>query len=193
MESSDEELVAGCLRNEAASWELFVERFAKLVHWSIRRSFDEAPAGGREEFCREVFQDFFQRLLDKNELSKLREVRNVRKFLSVMACHLTMDRLKALSRHTRKMRPVEELLPQEGAEVFSLSENPAEWDGVLKDSLGDLSGKERACLEFYAVEGKTAPEIGKILGLSDDAVHSVIHRAKEKLKKKLIEKGYKNS
>ena len=193
-EASDQELIAGCLRGEATAWDLFVERFAKLVHWSIRRSFEYSPPGGREEFCREVFQDFFQQLIDKNELSKLREVRHLRKFLSVMACHLALDRLKSLSRHTKKMRPVEDLPPlEEGVLLVSgESQDPVDWEGILSGSLSGLSPQERACLEFYLVDGKTASEVGQILGIPENTVHSVVRRSKEKLKDKLIEKGYKD-
>ena len=186
-ETNDQELIAGCLRQDKASWEAFVERFARLVHWSIRQSLQQAPPGGTEEFCREVFQDFFTHLIDKNELSKLRQVENVRKFLSVMACHRTLDRLKSLSRHARKMRPAEELLQE-----IPAPSTGADWSGVLRDCLQDLSLKDRACLEFYFVEGKTARDIGEILGLGEDTVRTVIRRAKENLKQKLKKKGYQD-
>ena len=184
-DASDQELIAGCLRGEQASWETFVGRFARLVHWSIRNSLQHPPPGGSEEFCREVFQDLFARLIDKNELSKLRRVENVRKFLTVMACHMSYDRLKSLSRYSRRMEPLEDL-PAE------ISEEPVstEWSGVLEDCFRDLSPKDQACLEFYFVEQKTAVEIGGILGYPEDTVRSVVRRAKEKLKKKLLEKGY---
>ena len=192
MEASDQELIAGCVRGDAAAWEQFVERFAKLVHWSIRKSFERIPPGGRDDFCREVFQDFFKRLIDRNELSKLRETDNVRKFLSVMALHLAMDRIKLLNRHANKMRPVEELLPEEEEKAVVLSEKqePPEMDDWLEESLRGLSAKERLCLELFIVEGKTAAESGRILGISENTVHSVVRRSKEKLKSLLIRKGY---
>ena len=186
METSDQELIAGCLRQDAASWEIFVGRFARLVHWSIRQSLQHAPPGGTDEFCREVFQDFFAQLIDKNELSKLRRVENVRKFLSVMACHRTLDRLKSLSRHAKKMELAEDWVDEIPAEPSS-----EDWSGVLRDCLQDLSLKERACLEFYFVKGQTARDIGEILGMGEDAVRSIIRRAKQNLKNKLLEKGYK--
>ena len=195
VQTGDQELIAGCLRGEAAAWDLFVERFAKLVHWSIRKSFDYSPPGGREEFCREVFQDFFQQLIDKNELSKLREVRNLRRFLVVMASHLALDRLKSLSRHAKKMRPAEDLLPSEEETVLSNvkdGQDITDRDEILNGSLQDLSVKERACLEFFVVEGKTASQVGLILGIPENTVHSIVRRTKEKLKDKLIKRGYKD-
>ena len=63
----------------------------------------------------------------------------------------------------------------------------------MHDCLRDLPLKDRACLEFYFVGGKTARDIGEILGLGEDTVRSVIRRAKENLKQKLLEKGYKDA
>lgn len=196
MEASDQELIAGCLKGDGTAWNQFVERFAKLVHWSIRRSFEKPPPGGSEDFCREVFQDFFHRLIDKNELLKLREIGNLRKFLSVMACHLAIDRLRTLTRHANKMRPVEDLLDEDETlpVVFPDDQDPSPGllDSVLEDSLKDLSAKERACLQFFIVEGRTAAQTGQILGISESNVHSVVRRSKEKLKTKLIQNGHKN-
>ena len=194
MEASDRELIAGCLRGDAAAWERFVERFARLVHWSIRKSFERTPPGGREDFCREVFQDFFARLIDRKELSKLRDVGNVRKFLSVMACHLAMDRMKAGMRQSKMMRPVEEwIAEEEGASHPFLSEDERfDAEPAIEESLKGLSPKERACLQFFIVEGRTAAESAQILGISENTVHSVVRRSKEKLKAALLRKGYKN-
>ena len=193
VDASDQELIAGCLSGDAPSWDAFVERFARLVHWSIRRSFESAPPGGREDFCREVFQDFFAHLIDHNELSRLRSVSNLRKFLSVKACHLAMDRLKSLSRHSKKMGPVEDLADgDEPAFFLDGGAAPDDLEEALSGSMRDLSAKERACLHFYIVEGKTANQVGRILGLSENNVHSVVRRSKGKLRELLVEKGYKD-
>ena len=193
MEASDQELIAGCLKGDALCWGAFVERFAKLIHWSILRSFESAPPGGREDFCREVFQDFFAHLIDKNELSQLRHVDNVRKFLSVKACHLALDRLKALSRHAKKMSPMEDL-PELHETALDMGAPPdrLDWEDALSGSLKGLSVKERACLQFYVVEGKTAVQVGQILGIPENTVHSVVRRSKDKLREILVKKGYKN-
>jgi RNA polymerase sigma factor (sigma-70 family) len=184
-EASDDELIAGCLRGDAVSWSAFVERFAGLVHWSIRRS---APEGS-DDFRREVFQQFFERLIDRNELAKLREVSHVRKFLSVMACHLALDRLKAKRRESKRLSPLDEAMTE--AQPGPLGEEfPEEAAAALRALLSELGPKERACLEFYFVDGRTAAETGRLLGLSEESVRGVLKRAKERLRSKLGEQGF---
>ena len=193
-ELGDQELISGCLKNDAACWQVFVGRFSRLVHWSIRKTLGSSPASGREELIREVFQEFFERLLEKNELAKLRDAGSLRKFLSVMACHMTLDKLKSVSRHARKNSPLESLLPgHEDAALAFLPADPllqAESDGLLAEALKELSPKERACLRFHYEEGKTHAEIGRLLGMPEDTVSTVMRRTREKLRKKLSEKGY---
>ena len=189
-EAGDRELVAACLRGDTAAWGSFVERFGKLIHWSIQRSVGRMPPGGRREFCREVFQDFFQRLLDKKELSKLKEAAHVRKFLSVMACHLALDRLKALTRSAKNTRAMEDLSGQEEAPGGAFPEDQPDWEEICGVSLRELPPKERVCLEFFLLEGKTAQEIGRLLGMSENSVHYVVKRCKEKIRAKLVEGGY---
>ncbi len=190
----DQELIEGCLAQDAASWNLFVERFSRLVHWSIRQSLDFDPPGGKEEFCREVFQDFFRRLMEKNELSKLRRAENVRKFLVVSAAHLSLDRIKSLSRDAKKNRSLDEwmaggetVLPESGA---LLTADTAALEEELSGILSRLSPKERACIDFYWVQGKTSQQTGLLLGMGAEAVRSLVQRTKEKLKQRLAQKGF---
>jgi RNA polymerase sigma factor (sigma-70 family) len=190
----DQELISGCLRNDVACWQIFVERFARLVHWSIRKTLTGAVPGGKEEFSREVFQELFERLLEKNELQRLRTVHSVRKFLSVMACHMTLDKLKGLSRYAKKNFSLESaVLNNENTTLAFLPVDPmlqTEFDGIFGDALSALSPKERACLQFHYEEGKTHLEISRLLGLPENTVSTVLRRTREKLQKKLSENGY---
>ena len=148
-----------------------------------------------EEFSRDLFQELFERLLEKNELAKLRDAHSVRKFLSVMACHMTLDKMKSLSRHEKKNFSLEgAVLNNEDAALGYLPEDPMlqrEFDGVFGGALEELSLKERACLQFYYEEGKTHSNIGRLLGMPEDTVSTILRRTRDKLRKKLSEKGYK--
>ena len=182
---NDGELVLGCLRGEAASWEMFVDRFARLVHWSIRRALEGTPFKARADLCEDIFQEFFKRLIERGELSRLRETVNVRKFLSVSAIHLTLDRVKSLSRYEKSFK----------AETVCLSEDPGK-DAARHEALflvqavvEDLDEKERVCLELHYLDGKSHREIGEILALPQDTVSTVIRRTREKMRQRLLEKG----
>lgn len=193
-ELDDQGLLSGCLKNDAACWRIFVERFSRLVHWSIRKTLAASVVGSKEELGRELFQELFERLLEKNELAKLREANNIRKFLAVMACHMTLDKIKSLSRRAKKNLSLESVIENnEDVALGFLPEQPllqAEFDGILTEALTDLSLKERACLQFHYEEGKTHSEIGCLLGMPENTVSTILRRTRERLRHQLSKKGY---
>lgn len=187
----DRELLQGCLDGDVVSWETFVRRFSRLIHWSIRRSVGDELPGGGHDFCREVFQEFFARLLEKQELTKLRDAENVRRFLVVSSSYLALDRLKAVRRRAKRTEALEELTLTPAAETLDEKhQRTADLRETMESLLSGLSRKERSCLVFSTVHGKTAAEIAGLLGLPENTVHSLLRRTKEKLKEQLQKKGW---
>jgi len=201
---TDEELISGCLSGRKESWDAFVGRFSKLIHWSVRKTLGQSPLKGRPEICEDVFQDVFHRLLDRDELAKLKEMQSLRKFLSVMACHAALDRIKSL----RRLESKHDELSMTGAmeddleapKAFISLEDPAgsnpslkaisnEHEKILRQTLEVLKPKERAVIEFFYLEGMPARVIGELLGFTDDGVWALLRRTKEKLKKALLKQG----
>lgn len=188
---TDEELIAGCLLGSKDSWDFFCERFSKLIHWSIRRTLDHSSYRGRREILDDIFQDVFKRLLDRNELAKLKEAVSVRKFLSVMASNAAIDRVRILRRHeARCSDPFEEALTGGGFP----DPDPAIEAGVnesreiLGRILDALKPKERSVLESFYLDGLSHKVIAQRWGISVDGVQALIRRTREKLKQALDEK-----
>jgi RNA polymerase sigma-70 factor (ECF subfamily) len=199
----DKELLSGCLAGNRGSWDLFVERFSRLIHWSIRKTLEDTPHAGSEEILAEIFQTLFEKLLDGREFARLRDAESIRKYLSVAACRLTLDRLKTLARRRKSTFSLdaplvvgEELSDLDGAEIFKQAPRSSggealerETARLVEKALGELSPKERTCVEFHYLDGKTHREIAEILDLPQDTVSSLLRRTKEKLRKDLEASG----
>jgi RNA polymerase sigma-70 factor (ECF subfamily) len=182
----DRKLIEGCLSGRKDSWDAFVDRFSKLIYWGIRRTLEGTPFRERTDLCGEIFQELFERLVEKDRLSQLRDAQSVRKFLSVMACRHTLDKIKGLSRLEKKQGPDEGLgLPSDP----SGAAHGREVNEAVAEVLEELSAKERACIELCLFDGKTHREAAEALGLAPDTVSTVIRRAKDKLRAKLTDKG----
>jgi len=185
--SDDQELISACLSGRKDAWDAFVDRFSRLIYWGIRRTLAGTPFVERVDLCGEIFQELFERLVAKDELARLRDAQSVRKFLSVMACRETLDKIKMLSRLEKR---------QVSGEFLSAPADPSgtahgrEVNDAVAEVLDDLTPKERACVELCLLDGKTHREAGETLGLPADTVSTVIRRAKEKLKAKLTDKGF---
>ena len=182
----DRELVLGCLRGEQPSWEAFVERFAKLIHWSIRRTLEDSSFKGRRDLYEDIFQEFFKKLIERGELSRLREITNLRKFLSISAGNLALDRIKSLSRHESRVEIDPAMVPEDPGEGAAHRESLK----TVQDLVEGLGDKERVCLELHYLDEKSHREIGEMLGMPPDTVSSVIRRTREKMRQKLTEKGW---
>ena len=199
---TDAELVSGCLQGQKDAWNAFVGRFAKLIHWSIRRTLERTPLAGRPDAHDEIFQNVFEKLLRRNELAKLKDSESIRKFLCVMSGRMAADKLKYFLRKSARDLSFDEETAERGedqwlsgAGVKEVPEDPAqasltrEKNDVIAGVLKRLSPKELACVEFHIFDGKTHNEISRILGFPQDTVSTIIRRAKEKLRKEFSDKG----
>jgi RNA polymerase sigma factor (sigma-70 family) len=189
---SDEELVAACAAGDKEAWDAFVERFARLVHWSVRRTLEATPFAARQDVSDDVFQEVFRGLLEGGALARLRKAESVRKFLTVIAANRTIDRVKSLSRRERSWRPLEGG-PETDGEIDAPAPTPgpaaaaerAEAGRIVERALESLPARERFCLEMHYLEGRTHREIAECLGIPQDTVSTVIRRTRERLKERL--------
>jgi RNA polymerase sigma-70 factor, ECF subfamily len=96
--------------------------------------------------------------------------------------------------HRRKSVPAALQVPLEAAEWQAGGVDMAErtlsrLEAKRKMALlaAELSGPEMEALTLFCIDQLSAREIGRIIGRSERAVHSLLHRAKEKARKKLGE------
>lgn len=187
---SEERLVNACRIGDARAWNEFVERYSKLVYWSIHKTLEKS-ACYTEDMLKDLFQDIFHKLMEKRELENLRDAANLAKFITVLSAHCTLDRIKGYRRLQTRSQSLEDV---ESGSAFlqtsaSLNIEERELRGVLDGILQELSEKERVCVELCCVYNRTHQEIADILQISVDTVSSVIRRTKEKIKKKLEDYG----
>ncbi len=185
---SDEEILSGCRAGRELSWKAFVDRFSGLVYWSAGKYLEGYSLSDREDFCREIFQEFFAKLIEKRLLENLKEASKIRKFIVVSVTRLAQDKLRQRNRISTRYRPLDETLDVGTDMDTSLDEPKIERLALLTDILGELSPKERAILDLCYESGMTHVDIAILLGLPQDTVSTVIRRAKEKIKKKMTEK-----
>jgi len=202
---SDRELIQGCLAGDKKAWDFFVERFSRLIYWSIRKTLEKSAFVSRPDLADDIFQEIFKRILEHRELEKLREAGNLRQFLVVMAMHAALDKIKSLRRQeSRDVSLEKEFLPKDSGEPVILADvlsdgslDPSarvisdERDLAISEILERLSPKERTCVEWHYMDGKAHQDIAAILGLPVGTVSSIIQRTKEKLQVSFERKGLK--
>lgn len=188
---SDEEIISGCRSGKGPAWQAFIDRFSGLVHWSVWKYIDILPAAEREDFAREIFQDFFTKLIEKRLLDDLKDVVKIRKFIVVSVTRMAQDRLRRQNRSHAQHRPIEEYFdlsaPIEEHEPDTLEHERLD---ALASVFEGLSPKEKTLLDFCYGEDMTHGDIAILLGMEQEAVSTVIRRSKEKIKKKMADSGF---
>ncbi len=186
MAPEDADILKGCLKGDKRAWDGFVDRYSRLIYWSIWKGLEKRSAPNKEEACREAFQEFFRRMLEPARLEKLAGVANLPKYLQVTASNIVSERF-------RRAGTVEkfEISGAEAEAEAPVSDDAAlaERRAALESVLGTLKPNERKCLELHYLDGHTHQEIGGILNLPQDTVSTIIRRTKDKLKERLREKG----
>jgi RNA polymerase sigma-70 factor, ECF subfamily len=188
----DADLLKGCLRGEKRAWDAFVDRYSKLVYWSIWKVLENRRVNDREDLCREVFQDFFRRILEPARMERLAAASSARKYVQVTAANLVSERLRRSQAAGRFELP-EEAAQAAVSETVSDDALQNERRTLLEKVLAGLKPRERTCLELHYLDGKTHQEIGALLGLPQDTVSSLLRRTREKARESLKKKGLEES
>jgi RNA polymerase sigma-70 factor (ECF subfamily) len=145
-----------------------------------------------EDLTQEVFIQIYKSLDDFKKEAKLST------WIYRIASAKSLDYLKAAGRKKR-FAAVKSLLSLNKDDLYknsgSISNPHREMENtdraeILFAALESLSSSQRAAFTLSKCEGLNNKEIAEILGISISAVESLVHRAKENLKKKLY-KYYK--
>jgi len=187
----DAEILKGCLRGDKRSWDGFVDRYSRLIYWSIWKTLEKRAVPNKEDACRETFQEFFRRALEPSCMQKLVDAADITKYLNMTVSNLVHERFRRTG--TVEKFEVQEKLSE--IETADTAEDAAQAERrhILESVLGSLKPMQRRCLELHYLDGHTHSEIANLLGLPQDTVSSTLRRAKERLKERLRERGIEDS
>ncbi|HHO52567.1 MAG TPA: sigma-70 family RNA polymerase sigma factor [Deltaproteobacteria bacterium] len=172
-EPSDEALVCAFHQGDERAFERLYDRYNARITSYAARLLQRREAA--EDVCTETFVRIVQR--------RWRPGGSFRSFLFTVAHRLCLDRLRAHRRHTRLLgffdrRGYTEVTAEDHL-VFG------QRDAQLQRALATLPEIHRAAVLLTYTEGLTSPEVGRILGCTDQQVRSKLSYARRKLREEL--------
>jgi RNA polymerase sigma-70 factor (ECF subfamily) len=169
--SEDAALVAASSRGDAAAFRTLVDRHLGAVLAVGRRMLrDDAEA-------EDVAQEALLRLWRSAEALDV-GAQGVRPWLRRVVSNLCVDRMRSGKRVT-----VMDEVPERAEAATQLSRLEAQDTSQRVDeALKALPDRQRMALTLFHYEGLSQIEVGQIMGISDEAVESLLARARRTLK-----------
>lgn len=170
-EVEDEALLGRIAAGDANAFRVLVDRHVGAVSRLARRMLGEMSE------AEDIAQEVFLRLWRQGESLEVGPA-GVRPWLNRVAANLCLDRLRA----GRRVDVTDE--PPEVAEAATQLSGLAEADlsRRVEAALMALPERQRLALTLFHFEGHSQVETGRIMGVTDEAVESLLARARRALK-----------
>ena len=182
MDESESKIMAEVAKGDLSAFREIVERYQNpLLNYIYRYTGDRASA---EDIAQEVFLRVFKNAKEYQPLSSFKT------WLFKIATNLCLNELRDSKIH-RNTIDIFEL--NEAGFVALAEKRPSpvrelenrELSFTLKKALKNLPEKQRVALLIHKYSGFTYLEISQMMGCSMSAVESLIHRARQSLRKQL--------
>lgn len=179
---NDKKLVKLCINKNQKAWGIFLNKYSHLIYWAIKKSFSANNYSYSQTDTEDIFQEVFLLLFKHNKLTELKKAQHLPGWLSMLTYNKTTDYLR------RKISRKEELIadfPTFGDTSFQEELKNKETYSLIKSSIEDLPDKDRIIITLNLLQEKSHKEISQIVNLPINTVSTIIHRTKEKIRKKI--------
>jgi RNA polymerase sigma factor (sigma-70 family) len=189
---SDIALIDGCLTGDQTVREQFVRRFSRLVfsaiHGVVKSKNAVLSEQDIEDLHSTVFVSFFEQRCRKLRQFEGRNGCSLASWVRMVAVRTVLDHLRrgrdALARPDR-VAPLElthELAAGEQASPWACVQ-AKEQQALIRQGLQRLSDRDRLMIQLHCLEERPLAQVALMLDVSEVNVHSVKHRAVQRLKR----------
>ncbi|MFH1304456.1 MAG: sigma-70 family RNA polymerase sigma factor [Planctomycetota bacterium] len=185
---SERQFILQLLNRDSHAWSEFVSRYEKLIVSRILSTCRECGIVSApdlvEECGAEVMAALFQG--DLNSLRQFQGRSKLSTWLAVIARRTTLNVITGQRRDKEKIRPNDSqfdiaTVPQQTQQAVAAHD--AEDRSEIRNVMKQLKPSDRRVLVLYFDQNLSYAEIGRALGISENAVGPKLHRAQQRLKK----------
>ena len=197
MQISDKALLIGCLKGDSDCQEKFVRQYSNLVFATIQRAVKAKAAPVSMQSMEDLHQTVFLSLFENN-CRKLRQYKgengcSVASWIRMLTSRIVLDHLR---RGMDALAPRHQTVPMDVLNEIHASEPSAfeqvtlaeQWDQI-EIALDRLKARDQLVLRMHFQDGRSLKTIAHALGISEKTIHSVKHRAIQRLKRAIETKN----
>ena len=183
------ELINRCLKKEKKAWDIFVQKYSKLIYWAIRKRLSASGFKFGQDDVNSIFQEVFLSILEGDKLRQLKDAKTIPSWLVIITSNKAVDFMRRTIREDRRLIPDIPVLKDDN---FEQELRQSDLIDLIANVINALSAKAKVIISFNLLEGRTHKEIADIMNLPVNTISTVIARTKEKLKQDLERKGIKD-
>ena len=181
------ELLQRCIEGDRLTWNIFVERYSKLIYHTIYKTLRVNDKPTTPDDVNDLFQDVFASFCAHN-CKKLRmfdphKGASLASWLRIITLRMTIDHLRK-SKEFTSLEDMPTEPSQEGAQEVIMDRESHE---QLRDLLEELPAKDKLLIELSYIRELPPEEVAQLLHISVGAFYTRKNRVIGKLKKMAVQ------
>lgn len=194
----DKKLIQDCIKQDKKSWDLFVERYSKLIYSTLHHVLGEKGFTDKKDIVDELFNETFVALM-KDNAKKLQQFQgrcSLASWIRLITTNVAIDYL-------RRLKPTVTSLDDDPEEGPSLADVIADekTQGIRETLSGEeekeifsmvfkeLDVKDQLLLRLLFIDETSSEEAAEIMGLTKEAIYMRKSRLINELKRLIGQKS----
>ncbi len=175
-------LIDKCVSRDPLAWAEFIGRFSRLIEFSVKKTLEKYPDVGAGESVKDIRQDIFMSLWNKNKLAKVVNRRAIKYWLVVMSRNAAVDHLRRQEKNVLAGdESYFEKFPARIPVGEEAMQNTRDLSKKIKRACNSLASKEKIIFKLYFKKRLKAKEIAEILNISLGGVTSTVAKIRKKI------------
>lgn len=194
---SDKALLAGCVKGDSRCREVFVRQYSGLVFATIQRALKIKNVHLSQQSVEDLHQTAFLFLFE-HDCRKLKQYKgkngcSLASWIRMLTGRMVLDHLRRgadVLAHRHQAQTVElasELCSPQPSMLERLTD--AEQWHQIERGLKQLEPRDRLVIQLHCLEGRPLAKVAQATGISMKNIHSVKHRAIQRLKAVVVGGG----
>lgn len=192
---NDYKLIIECISGNKEAWDTFVNRFSKLIYYSIRKTVTSYHQNLQQEDIEDIYNDVFASFITNN-YKKLRQFEG-KCTLATWIRTITMRRTIDFLRSQRNLISIDDVSDENRLLRDTLKDHKAsaekemelaEDERLIKEATDSLPPSDKLFMKLYYERGLSPKEIAAMMHVSVSTIYSKKNRIREKIEKILIDR-----
>ena len=197
---SDKELLKSCIEGKEWAWEIFEEKYVRLIHYYITQTAKIHNIYLKQEDMEDCYQSIILAII-KDDCRRLRTFRGehgctLASWLRIIAVRLTQNFLQSLTRRQSRDISTDEISFLDKIATNESDNKTFEdeyikketWDIIVDVIENKLTAREKLFSNLFWLDGLSFEEIAKIMNLTINNLYLIRHRVQKKIETKIERK-----